>query len=298
VNARRHLIPPLLAVALVSLAAAPAMAAPPPANDESGGAITLQLGDRVSQDTTLATTNAGDDTLNTNCGAPATNASVWYKYTPVTTGNVVLDTTQSNYSAGVMVFQGTPTADSLIGCGPGTVGLHAHGGTTYYIMAFSDTDTNGGTLVMTLKNAPRPSVHVTLAKHGVAFHKGGAAKIHGTYSCTHADEFAGVSAHLRQRAGRVKIQADSGTNIRCNGKRHRWTAKLVSPGGTYAKGRAVAKVAIISCGILQCRQAKTQGHLQLAWASGPQRQWMKQPTSAHMAHAHPSLRLHSAWPKS
>ena len=296
-RALRHLVPALLAVALVSLAAAPAMAAPP-ANDEPGGAIALQLGDRVTQDTTQATTNSGDDALNANCGAPATNASVWYQYTPVVTGNAVLDTTQSSYSAGLMVFQGTPTADSLVTCGPGEVGLHAVAGTTYTIMAFSDTDTIGGTLVLSLKNAPRPRVHVKLSKHGVAFHKGGAAKIHGTYSCTHSESFAVIAAHLRQRAGRLKIQADSGTNIRCNGKRHHWTAKLVSPVGTYAAGKAVAKVGIVSCGLIQCRQAKTQAHLHLTWSSGPQRQWMKHPTTAPRQHPRPLSERHRAWPTS
>ena len=65
-----------------------------------------------------------------------------------------------------MVFDGTPTADSLIACGPGEVGLRARAGRTYYVMAFSDTDVNGGNLVLTLQNAPTPRVHVSLAKRG------------------------------------------------------------------------------------------------------------------------------------
>ena len=53
----------MVAMALIPLAAASASAAPP-ANDEVAGAVALSLGDRVVQDTTEATTNAGDDALN------------------------------------------------------------------------------------------------------------------------------------------------------------------------------------------------------------------------------------------
>ena len=95
-------------------------------------------------------------------------------------GAVVFDVTESDYSAGLMVFEGTPTADSLVTCGPGIVGLHAQGGQTYYVMAFSDTAVNGGNLVLSLKKAPTPRAHVTLSKRGLAFHGGaGAARIHG-----------------------------------------------------------------------------------------------------------------------
>ena len=146
-KALRLLVPMTLALGLVPLAAAPASAAPP-ANDEFATAAVLHLGDHVVLDTSEATTNAGDDTLNTNCGAPATNASVWYKYTPAVDRQVALDMTASDYSGGFLVFEGTPTADSLVTCGPGVVGIHAKAGTTYYIMVISDTEVNGGTLVL------------------------------------------------------------------------------------------------------------------------------------------------------
>jgi hypothetical protein len=281
-------------VALGPLAAGAANAAAP-SNDEATGATVIHLGDQVNQDTTQATTNAGDDTLNTNCGAPATNASVWYKYTPGQKRNAVLDTTASDYSAGLMVFDGTPTADDLVTCGPGEVGLNARAGHTYYIMAFSDTDVIGGNLVLSMQNAPTPKVHVSLAKHGVAFHSG-AAQLHGKYRCTHGDSFAAVSTHTLQRAGRLKIQADAETAIQCDGKSHRWTTKLVSPVGTYAAGKAVAKVNIVACGILQCRVAKTKGHVKLAWSSKSQRAWMKHPTTARTQHAHPSFPRQAHWP--
>jgi hypothetical protein len=284
----------ILGAALVPLAAGPASAAAP-ANDESTGAVALGLGDTVTQDTTQATTNAGDDTLNTNCGAPATNGSVWYKYSPSVKRNVALDVSASNYSAGLMVFQGTPTADSLVTCGPGEVGLHVRAGQTYFIMAFSDTaGVVGGNLVLSLKNAPKPRVHVTLAKKGVAF-RGGAAKLHGTYSCTHADSFAELDTHLFQRAGRLKIQGDSGTGVLCNGRRHKWSTRIVSPIGTYAPGSSIAKVSLISCGLVQCSLDRAKAHVHLARGSAKSA-WMTHPTTIRSGHRGPLVQRH--WPSS
>jgi Family of unknown function (DUF6299) len=144
-------------------------------------------------------------------------------------------------------------------------------------------------------NAPTPHARVTLDKRGVAFH-GGAAQLHGTYSCTHADSFAGVTAHLYQRAGRLKIQADGSAGVRCNGKLHHWSARLVSPIGTYAKGPALARVRIISCGLLQCRQDHAKRHVDLAWSTKPQRAWMAHPTTARQERpSRVPARQHS-WP--
>jgi hypothetical protein len=295
-RALRLLTPTMLALALVPLAAGPASAAPP-GNDEPQGAVVLHLGDQVEQDTSEATTNAEDEALNANCGAPATNASVWYQYSPSVRHKVVLDMTASSYSGGFMVFEGTPTADSLVACGPGAVGLRARAGRTYNIMVFSDTDVNGGTLVLALKNAPRPRVHVSLARRGVAFH-GGAARIHGSYFCKHGESFAALSAHILQRAGRLKIQAETDRSIRCDAQRHHWSARLVSPVGTYVRGDAVAKVRIIACGFLECRQDSARHQIHLAWASRSQRQPMVHPSSTRSERPRPLFQRQRHWPGS
>lgn len=284
----RHFLPALAILGLVPLAAGPAMAAAP-GNDEYTGATVLQLGDHITQDTTQATTNSGDEQDNSACGAPATNATVWFQYTPFIDGDVLIDVSKSDYSAGVMVFEGTPSASSLVTCGPGTVGATLAGGTTYYIMAFSDTDTIGGSLDLSLTHAPRPATHVTVAKKGKAFH-GGAATLHGTYSC--ANDFFGseLDAHLLQRAGRLKIQADGFRSVRCDGKKHPYSVRLVSPTGYYAKGAARARISLTACGVSTCAVSTAKGRITLAWASAiRQRQaWMKQPT--HL----PEVRPH-AW---
>jgi len=291
---RRLLTSTIVAVALVPLATGPAEAAPPD-NDEATGAITVRLGSTVDQDTTEATTNAGDDALNEACGAPLTNASVWYKYTPRVDRTVAFDAGESGYSAGLMVFKGTPTVDSLRTCGPQGAGLRVKAGKTYYVMAFSDTEVNGGTLVLSLKNAPPPVVHVSLAKHGLAY-RGGAARLHGTYKCKHGDSFAAVVPHLFQRAGRLKIQGESEKGIRCNGKRHHWSAKVISPVGLYARGRGMAKVRIVACGFLQCKTASVRRHVHLSWAPGRHRTRPEQPTTALAQHPRAPFARSAHWP--
>ncbi|WP_156411617.1 hypothetical protein [Nocardioides sp. Soil805] len=267
-----------MAVGLLPLVAAPASAAPP-ANDEPVGALPMQLGDRVVQDTSEATTNAQDEALNLGCGAPATAASVWYTYTPDQDREVVLDVTESEYSSGILVFAGTPSVDSVVGCGPGIVALRARAGKTYTIMVVADTGTSGGQLVLSLEKAPpEPRVNVSLAPRGVAF-RGGAADLHGTYSCRNG-ELAAVSVTLFQRAGRLKIRGSFSTEIRCHGQRRRWSARVVSPVGTFARGRASARVHIFACGVITCRQDKAERDVQLAWATGPaSRQPVTPPTT-------------------
>jgi hypothetical protein len=228
----------------------------------------LSFGDRVVQDTREATTSAADAALNEECGAEFTNASVWYKYTPGVNRAVVLDMTSSDYSGGVLVFEGTPTTESLVTCGPGAAGLSARAGKTYNIMAVSDTEVNGGRLVLALKpKPPPPRVHVTLAKRGKVF-RGGAARIRGTYFCKGGD-FAVLFGTLRQRAGRLKIPASFEKEVRCDGSRHRWSVRAVSEIATYARGRARAKVTIEGCGIFDdCRADSASRRVRLVRAAG------------------------------
>lgn len=293
-RALRFVVTVLCALVFVPLAAGAANAVPPD-NDESTGARVLVLGDHVTEDISEATTNAGDDALNANCGAPATGNSVWYQYTPAADGNFAVDLSASDFSAGVMVFQGTPTADSLVSCGPEIVGVQGQATTTYYIMAFSDTgDLSAGTLDLQLRNAPTPVVHMSLAKRGVAFHRG-AAKLHGTYACKHADSFAGIDVRLTQRSGRLKIQADGGTGVQCDGARHKWSARLVSAWGTYAQGRAVARGTIFACGLVDCNSTSVKRRVHLTWASGSSRGFVGHPTTG-LTVPRPVAPKQSRWP--
>ena len=297
-RAWRVFVAVILGASVVPIAAWPASAAPPP-NDEAAGAAVVRLGDRIVQDTTQATTTTQDATLNEECGAPETNASVWYSYTPAVSRKVVLDMTSSDYSGGLLVFRGAPTASSLIACAPGFVGLSVVAGRTYTILVVSDTEKVGGRLVLSLKNAPPPPrVRVTLAKRGVVF-GGGAARLRGTYFCRNG-ESAYLYGTLFQRAGRLKIPAEFGKAVRCDGKRHRWSARAVSPIATYDRGAARGKVTVAACGVFQCRQASARRrHMDLVRAGGGSGQRARVPSVDRSPHRlRPLVARQGHWPGS
>ena len=297
-STRRRLMTPVMAavmvIGLLALVAAPASAAPP-ANDEPAGALPLQLGDRVVQDTSEATTNPQDEALNAGCGAPATTASVWYSYSPDQDREVVLDVTESDYSGGIMIFSGTPTAGAVVACGPGLVGLRARLGTTYSVMVFSDTGTSGGRLVLSLQKAPpEPRVTVSVAPRGVVL-RGGAAQLSGTYSCRHGD-FAALDVSLFQRAGRLKVRGRWSSEIRCDGQRRRWSARVVSPVGTYARGHASTRITIVACGLITCTRDRTTRNVRLAWGTGPNRRPSVGPPTTAAQSPRSLVALPGHWP--
>ena len=172
-----------------------------PANDTISGATPVTLGFSEVLDTTDATTDAQDDQLNETCGAPATDASVWYVLEGTGTG-VVVDVSSSDYSAGVLVGEGSPGSLETVVCGPGAVGLTTEVGTTYYVLAIDDQSDgagNGGSLSISFNEAPSaPTVKITVRPTGTFDPQTGTAHLRGTYTCTDAD-FTTSSVRSRSR---------------------------------------------------------------------------------------------------
>lgn len=249
----RLLVTVASAVALVPLSATAAFAAPP-ANDTPDGAIALNLGDTVKEDTTKATTDKQDQQDNRFCGAPYTNASVWYTYTPSQNGAFVLDMSKSSYTGGFMVFNGEPAARTMIGCGPTSVGIDGASGTTYYIMAFSDTRKNGGNLVVSLEEGPpAPTISVTVDPVGTALPNGD-AQVSGTFTCTDSN-FVEMDGTLTQIWKRVKINGFFYRGIHkkmCDGQAHDWSQVVRSDNGIFAKGPATLLITGGACGEIEC----------------------------------------------
>ena len=136
----------------------PSVLAAAPANDTIGGATPVSLGYSELLDTTEATTDSDDVQLNLSCGAPATDASVWYAFTTSNDAQVVVDVSQSNYSAGILVGVGVPGNLQTIACGPFTVTFSASAGTTYYVLAFDfDGSGNGGMLSISFNYIQPPA---------------------------------------------------------------------------------------------------------------------------------------------
>ena len=251
---------------LLPVMATAAAAAPAPNDTAATATVISSLPTAISQDTTGATTDATDAALNADCGAPFTNASVWFTYTAPADGGVVADMSASSYSGGFIVTEGDPSAGALVACGPTTVGFATTAGQTYYVVAFSDTATVGGQLEVTFDVAPpAPEVNLTVNPKGTAY-KDGSAKLTGTYSCTNADDFASdIEGTLTQRVGRVKISGFFFVNpIQCDGATHTWEGIVVSDTGLFRGGKGATVAFGFACGVLECSLGYAEQTVQLS----------------------------------
>jgi len=260
----------VLALAFGALGASASTArAAAPANDTIAGATVVTLGYSETIDTTEATTDADDAQLNSSCGAPATDASVWYAMDGSDTG-VIVDVSASNYSAGVLVGVGTPGSLSTIACGPGGVFFFASAGTTYYVLAIDDQQDgvgNGGNLSISFTEfviPPPPTLEISVNPYGTFNSRTGTATISGTYTCTDGD-FIDVVVEARQRVGRLFILGsgsffDFGT---CDGTSHPWSAEIFPQNGIFKGGKALSVNFAQTCGTFECAFGYAEQTVQL-----------------------------------
>jgi hypothetical protein len=255
-----------LAVTVLALVVTAPAAAAPPANDTFGGAEPIaSLPYSATLDTSEATNDAVDAEANAQCGAPATEASVWYSYAAGTSSAVVVDVSQSDYSAGVIVVRGSPGSFTLETCGPGSVGFTAIAGETYSILAFDDTPggVNGGTLRLSVSEASLAAVDVEIDPQASVDPRTGVATISGTLTCSGASD-AFLSVQLTQRVGRFSISGTSFTIAGpCDGTPQPWTAEISGSNGKFAGGRATIDAFASACGPLNCAfdEAHEEVHL-------------------------------------
>lgn len=257
---QRGLIPAAVAAVCIPISAGPASAAAP-SNDTIAGATAATLGFSEVIDTSEATTDADDSQLNESCGAPATDASVWYAFTAATDGGIVVDVSASSYTAGVLVGTGTPGSLSTVACGPGTVGFFADAGATYYVLAIDDQfdgGGNGGLLRISFGEAPPPpTVELTVDPVGYVT-KAGTALLSGTYTCTNAS-FVNAFGSLTQPVGRFAIEGSFGFFAGgCDGTAQPWSAEVFPFSGKFAGGRSAAVTLSFACGAFECAFGYTE----------------------------------------
>ena len=257
-------------VSILSLVlAAPALAAPP-SNDTFAGAVvigSLPFTDTV--DTTEATTDAVDEQANEECGAPATDASVWYSITPTSDMSILVDASDATYGAGILVVTGAPAPGTFehVACGPFAIAFSATAGVTYSIVVFDfqeDGGGNGGILHLTVDVAPPPPViEVTVDPVGQFDSRTGSATVSGTVTCTGDSNPGFLDVQLRQRAGRVIISGSGGTGFACDGTTQEWTIEIFGDNGLFKGGRAEVLAFAIACGEVFCGETfqETTVHL-------------------------------------
>lgn len=252
-------------LAAVILTASPALAAPP-SNDKFSGAKVITVPFSETLDTTEATTDSDDVEANADCGAPATEASVWYSLTASSDGAVLVDVSDSNYSAGVIVVTGSPGSFSLQTCGPGSVAFETSEGTTYSILAFDDTpgEGNGGQLEISVSEAPPPpQVSITVNPLGTFDPRSGNATVSGTYTCNGDANFVEIDGELRQSVGRFVVTGSFFLELPCDGGPNPWQATVVPDNGKFAGGRAMANVLIVACNLFLCGEDSKEAMIRL-----------------------------------
>jgi hypothetical protein len=227
-----------------------------PANDTPAGATlisTLPFDDSVVIDD--ATTDALDATLNEQCGAPATEGSVWYRFDATADGALIFDVSDSSFTAGALVTLGDPANGIVLTCGPDTIIFDVIAGESFFVMAFSDTpDVTTGTLVVHVEEAPPPpEVDVTVDPIG-SFTKAGSAIITGTVTCTSDEpvEFTFIDVEVRQRVGRFTIAGFGSTDYICDGTTQTWAVEVFGETGQFRGGHAVSVTFAVACGEFFC----------------------------------------------
>ncbi len=259
----------LTIVALMTLVlAAPTLAAAPSNDTHAGSVAVSSFPFTASLDTTEATTDADDAEANTaDCGAPATDASVWYSVTTASDTDLVVDVASSDYSAGVIVATGSPGSFALVTCGPGGVAFTALAGETYSILAFDDQldgGGNGGMLNITVDLLPPPPTIDELTIDGVAhFTKAGSAIVSGTIVCNGQADFSFLDVQLRQRVGRVYINGFGEAGFPCDGSTYHWSVEVFSDNGLFKGGKAATVSVAFACGPFFCGDGFAEARIQL-----------------------------------
>jgi hypothetical protein len=242
------------AVLVAGLAGATPALAAAPANDSAGGAVLISsLPFSATVDVTDATTDTDDASLNAQCGAPVTEHSVWYTFTPGTgVEGIVVDISSSDFSAGAIIAEPDGNGGWLVdACGPGATGAPVTEGVEYRILAFSDTaGAPAHTLQISVDTATVPAVDVTVSPKGKV-DRNGNATLTGTYTCSGGDFFS-LSSSLKQSVGRFAILGDGYYDGACDGASHAWSATVVPYNGKFAGGKAASFTYAFSCGVISC----------------------------------------------
>jgi len=202
-----------------------------------------------------ATTDADDADINANCGAPATDASVWYEVT-ATSGTLVANAV-GDYSAGIIVATGSPGNWQVVTCGPNAVGWATTPGETYSVVVFDDQGDgggNGGSLNLTIDDRIQlpPTISATINPTAVFNSKTSAVTVSGTATCTGPTLFSGVDVFLTQTIGRFITTGFGEADVTCDGLTHPWSLQVFADFGKFSGGKALSATFGFACGFFEC----------------------------------------------
>lgn len=233
---RRPTVALLGALTLVVAVTGP-VAAAPPGND------TLSTATEVTEPLPFVdiidTSEATADLTDGGCGGPDDLATVWYSFTPTASADYLATGVGSDYLTGANVFLNTAEGLELIACAqPGAV-FFGEAGQTYLIMVAACCEgVNGGLLTFTLDLAPPPlQIVLSIDPTATLDRSTGAVTVTGSVSCDR-EAFVGIEGSLRQRAGRLFIDAFFFTEVSCSPEGAAWSAEALPSNGVFSGGKA------------------------------------------------------------
>jgi len=257
-------------IAVLSLGLAGPVLAAAPGNDTYAGRISIPgLPYSTTVDTTEATTDADDADANATCGAPATDASVWFELTAAADGAVYAQAYDSDYSVGLLVATGAPGSWTVLYCSPFEAWFSVLAGETYTILAFDfqgDEGGNGGTLNLVVDEVPPPpTLEISIDPTGRFDAATGAATITGTVTCTGGDGFdkSGMEILASQAVGRFRINGQGGGSFSCDGSAQPWAVEVWSSDGKFAGGKATVSLFAFSCSSGGCTDVQVEAKVTL-----------------------------------
>jgi hypothetical protein len=241
----------LVVIALCSLGlAAPVLAAAPTNDTYATRHVITALPFSDSLDTSEATTDALDAEAN-SCGAPFTDASVWYALVPDADAQILIESQGSDYAVGIIVLTGSPGSFTLQACGPTGVTVGASAGVTLTILVFDyDGEGNGGNLELTASLLPPPPVVDLTVNPGGSFNsRTGLATIRGTVTCIGGFEDGKniISVQVTQTVGRFKFSGEGWTVFACDGTAHAWAVEVGAANGKFGGGKATVHASAFAC---------------------------------------------------
>ena len=209
-------------------------------------------------DTSEATTDSDDAEANASCGAPATEASVWYEIAASSDGALVINA-KAGFPAGIIVVTGSPGSFQIVTCGPEAVSFPTSTGITYTILVFDyePGGANGGPVDIVMEGTPPPpTIDLVVDRFGSFDAHTGAATVRGTLTCTGGGSKTFVDINLRQTVGRFILQGSgSAGEFRCDGTREPWSAVVIAENGLFKGGRAASVTYAFACGPFECSEA-------------------------------------------
>jgi hypothetical protein len=210
-SAGRGALAVALAVALVGVVGPSQAFAAAPANDYVNRATpvsSLPFSDTV--DTREATLGAADAAA--TCESNDSAATVWYRFTPTTSGTFAFSTTGSDYDTVVNLFSGRADDLTWLACNDDfetTAAVLVRplvAGTTYFVSAGTCCTAvpgpgPGGTLRFSVARTRPVDVHVTVAPKARLHADQHRASFHGTISCGVAATYHLIGYVEQQQAG-------------------------------------------------------------------------------------------------